>query len=164
MMSTQSAESTQKSYPVVRVAVLADLPQLLQMGRDLHRENGLLSLSEEKIKEVALRGIEGKGGVIGVIGPIGAVEAMIHLVVGEYWYSTDGHIEELYNYVKPEYRRTLNAKALINYAKKCADRMNIPLLIGVISNKRTEAKIRLYKRMLGEPTGAYFLYNVHTGE
>lgn len=153
-----------QTAPVVRIAVKADLPQLLQMGRDLHKENGLLSLSEEKIRETAQRGIDGKGGVIGVIGPIGGVEAMIHLVIGEYWYTDDVHLEELYNYVRPEYRRTQNAKALIGYAKKCAEGMNLPLLIGVISNKRTAEKIRLYSRMLGTQAGAYFLYNAHTGE
>jgi hypothetical protein len=42
--------------------------------------------------------------------------------------------------------------------------MGMPLLIGVLSNSRTEAKIRLYKRHFGEPAGAYFLYNARTGE
>lgn len=153
-----------KTRPSVRVAVMADLPQLLQMGRALHEENGLLRLSEDKIKSIALKGINGEGSVIGVIGPIGNVEAMIHLIIGEYWYTDDAHLEELYHYVRPEYRKSENAKFLIDYAKKCAEKMNLPLLIGVISNKRTTEKIRLYRRRLGEPSGAYFLYNAHTGE
>ena len=40
----------------------------------------------------------------------------------------------------------------------------IPLLIGVLSNKRTEGKIRLYERQLGKPSGAFFLYGARTGE
>ena len=43
------------------------------------------------------------------------------------------------------------------------DDLGIPLIIGVLSNQRTEAKIRLYERQFGAPAGAFFLYNVHTG-
>jgi hypothetical protein len=39
----------------------------------------------------------------------------------------------------------------------------IPLAIGVMSNTRTEAKIRLYERVFGAPAGVYFLYNAKTG-
>jgi hypothetical protein len=41
--------------------------------------------------------------------------------------------------------------------------MEMPLLIGVLSNHRTEAKVRLYERQFGKPTGAFFLYNGSTG-
>ena len=84
---------------------------------------------------------------------------MIQLSISEYWYSDHKLLEELYNYVRPEHRRSNNAKALIEYAKYCAREMDLPLLIGVVSNERTAEKIRLYRRRLGEPSGAYFLYN-----
>ena len=152
------------AFPCVRVATMPDLPQLLQMGRDLHRENGLLNLAEDKIEDIAYRGIKGDGGVIGVIGAVRLVQAIIHLVIGQYWYTNDVHIEELYSYVRPEFRKSDNAKSLIEFAKRCSDRMKIPLLIGVVSNHRTEEKVRLYRRRLGCPAGAYFLYNAKTGE
>ena len=36
-------------------------------------------------------------------------------------------------------------------------------MIGVLSNHRTEAKVRLYERQFGKPSGAFFLYNARTG-
>lgn len=152
-----------KTTPRVRLAVPADLPQLIELGRDLHAENALMPLDEAKITEVVKNGILGKGGRIGVIGAIGAIEGGIHLVFGTFWYSNELHLEELYSYVRPEFRRSGNAKALIEFAKVCAKQMNLPLLIGVVSNQRTQHKIRLYRRRLGDPAGAYFLFNGKTG-
>ncbi len=163
-MNVHVVESTEIIAPRVRVAVPADLQQLLEMGYELHRENGLVSASELKIEAAAHRAIEGKDGVAGVIGPVGALQAMIYLVIGQYWYSDDLHLEELCNYVRPEFRKSGNAKALIGFAKKCAKNMKLPLLIGVVSNQRTSEKVRLYRRQLGFPAGAYFLYNSKTGE
>ncbi len=152
-----------EQLPAVRYAVPADLPELLQMGRDLHAENGLLTLSEEKIRDMAHKGVAGEDGRIGVIGPTGAIEGMIHLVIGSYWYSDDFHLEELYSYVRPECRRSKNARDLIEFAKKCATLMKVPLLIGIVSNNHTKQKIELYKRALGEPSGAYFIWGARTG-
>jgi hypothetical protein len=39
----------------------------------------------------------------------------------------------------------------------------MPMTIGVLSNHRTEAKIRMYMRMFGGNAGVYFLYNAKTG-
>jgi GNAT superfamily N-acetyltransferase len=158
-----AAPTATDKLPRVRVATEADIPQLLQLGRMLHRENGLTGWAEYRIMDAAHRAVAGDGSVIGVIGPMGHVEAMIHLFVGRMWYSDDPHLEELYSFVAPEYRRSDNAKALVEFAKITAERLNIPLLIGIISNKQTEQKIRLYQRRLGKPSGAYFLYNKKTG-
>jgi hypothetical protein len=148
--------------PKVRVAVEADLPQLIQMGIDLHRENAAMPLSPKRVEEAVWRAILQQKAMIGVIGN-GTLEAMIYLTIGQFWYTDDLHVEELYAYVKPEYRKSRNAKALVEFAKSSALKMNIPLLIGIISNSQTEAKIRLYERQLGPRAGAYFLFNGHTG-
>lgn len=152
------------SLPKIRAATLADLPQLLEMGRALHEENGLMEVSESRIQDAALNGIRKDDIIFGVIGPVGAVEAMIYLVVGKFWYTDDLHIEELFTYVKPEFRASKNAKALVQFARDTADRLGVPLLIGILSNARTKPKIKLYERMLGAPAGAYFLYGGHTGK
>ena len=157
-------KSTSKSLPRVRLGVEADLPQLLEMGRELHKENGLLPLSEAKIERMARMALRQEGGIIGVIGGIGQVQAMIHLVIGSFWYTDEFHLEELYAYCRPEYRKSENSKSLIEFAKLCAIRQGKPLLIGVISNDRTEAKVRLYERRLGKKAGAWFLYGCKTGQ
>lgn len=153
-----------EALPLIRPATMADMPQLLEMGRALHDENGLMTVSEQRIQEAAVHGIQNDDIIVGVIGPVGAVEAMIYLVVGKFWYTDDLHIEELFTYVKPEFRASKNAKALVQFARDTADRLGVPLLIGIISNARTKPKIKLYERMLGAPAGAYFLYGGHTGK
>jgi hypothetical protein len=40
----------------------------------------------------------------------------------------------------------------------------MPLMIGVMSNSRTDAKVKLYERQFGNPAGSFFLYGVKTGE
>ncbi|MDE2101789.1 MAG: hypothetical protein KGL39_31370, partial [Patescibacteria group bacterium] len=63
-----------------------------------------------------------------------------------------------HNYVRPEFRRTSNARDLIEFGKHCAKELGIPLVIGVVSNERTRAKMELYRRRLGDPVGGYFMY------
>ena len=149
--------------PRVRLGVEADIPQLLAMGRKLHAENAMMPLSENRILGAAWRAVKQDRAMVGVVGKPGALEGMIYLTVGQFWYSDKPHLEELYAYVLPEYRRSQNAKALVEFAKSSADRLGVPLLIGIISNDRTAAKVRMYKRQLGEAAGAWFLYNGKTG-
>lgn len=99
----------------------------------------------------------GPRGFIGVIGPVGAVEAAIMLTVGSTWYSEDLNLDEHFNFVDPAHRASSHAKALISYAKHCADEIGIRLVIGILSTKRTAAKVRLYERQL-TPAGAFFVH------
>lgn len=161
-----AATTAARSKPVlprVRLGVEADIPQLLELGRMLHAENAMMPLSEDRILAAAWRAIRQDNAMVGVIGKIGHVEAMIYLTVGQFWYTDKPHLEELYAFVRPECRRSENAKALVEFAKESSRRLKVPLLIGIISNDRTKAKIRLYERQLGEPAGAWFLYGTTTG-
>ena len=159
-----AAPVTAKPLPRVRLPVEADLPQLIEMGLMLHKENGLLNAAPDLIEIAARRAVNRDGMIGGVIGDVGHVEAMICLMTARYWYTRDNHLEELLSYVHPDCRRSDNAKALIEFAKDCALRLGVPLLIGIVSNERTEQKIRLYQRRLGKPSGAYWLFNSKTGK
>jgi hypothetical protein len=81
------------------------------------------------------------------------------------WYSDNLVLEEKAIFIHPEYRsaRGGRARRLCEFSKHAADTLNIPLIIGVLSNHRTEAKVRLYERQFGKPSGAFFLYNATTG-
>jgi len=96
-------------------------------------------------------------GMMAVIEKDGQLVAMIALRITQLWYSKSPLIEELFNFVHPDHRRSTHAKALIQYAKSLADDLRLPLLIGIVSNDRTEQKIRLYQRYLPF-AGAYFVY------
>jgi GNAT superfamily N-acetyltransferase len=153
-----------KPYPRVRRATVEDIPQIFKLGKLLFEENAITGWSERRITEAVNRAINGDGAVIGVIGDVGHLEGMIYLFVAMFWYTDEPHLEEVYNYVHPDYRKSDNAKALIDFAKSCADGIGVPLTIGIISNHKTEQKIRLYQRRLGKPSGAYWLYNAKTGK
>lgn len=145
--------------PFVRKADVRDEPEIMELCLSLHRENALFHISEDKVRAYLRRAFANNGAIIGVIGPIGRIEAAIYLMISDYWYSDQWHLEELFSYVKPEYRRSNNAKALINFAQRCSDELSIPAIIGIISNERTKAKIGLYQRQLGTAIGAFFVYN-----
>ena len=147
----------------VRLAQKEDIPSLISLGRELHSENGFMPYSEKLHHEFVIRAVNKDRLISGVIGPIGTVEAMIFMGIGRMWYSEFPHIEEFFAFVRKEYRKSNRAKALVEFAKRTADELDVPLLIGIISQQRTEAKIRLYSRQLGDMAGAFFLYNGKTG-
>ena len=144
----------------VRKATRADEPELMQLCRDLHAENAMFSMDEGKVAGMLERAFKNQGAVIGVLGSTGVIEGAIFMLISSFWYSNDFCLEELFSYVKPEFRRSTNAKELVNFGKRCSDELGIPLVIGVVSNIRTEAKVGLYKRQLADPVGAYFAYNM----
>lgn len=153
-----------KPLPKVRLATKDDLNEVIALGRDLHYENGLMPVDDEIITLAATNAVSGRDGVVGVIGAPGRIEGLIFLSLRQFWYSNQTHLEEMFLYIKPQYRRTENAKTLIEFAKEAAIKLGVPLLIGVLSNEQTEAKVRLYQRRFGRPAGAFFLFNSLTGK
>ena len=151
----------------VRVADARDEDALLDLCRSLHRENGLFPLCEAKVAAILRIALEGplpeRRGLIGVIGPRNGIEGAIYLEVGSNWYSDKLYLAELFNYVLPQHRNSSNSVDLIAFAKHMSDTFQVALLIGVLSNIRTEAKIRLYRKQLGEPAGAFFVHNGGAG-
>lgn len=147
----------------VRAAVPEDFNEIMDLCRLLYAENGAVNVDWPSVEMAIIDGVNGNQACLGVIGEPGALEGAIYLRISRMWYSREIILEEMFNFVREECRRSGNAKSLIAFAKANSDKLNIPLLIGVISNERTEAKIRLYSRYLGAPAGAFFLYNAHTG-
>lgn len=146
----------------VRIATRQDEQEIMQLLQVMHAENGMMPLDEECSSEFFGRAFDRKGGIIGVIGPPGDIKGMIYLLITRFWYTKANHLEECFNFVRPDMRRGGTAVALINFAKKCADEIKIPLLIGVLTNNRMEGKVRLYRRAMGSlPAGAFFVYGAN---
>lgn len=146
------------SHSAVRLATPKDADAIFELCKMLHAENGLFPMDDDLVHETMQKGIEKQGGILGVIGPEGGpLEGIIYMLISNFWYSRKPHLEELFNFVHPDHRKSDHAKALIEFAKKCAND-DIRLVIGVVSNTRTEAKVRLYERRLGKPAGAFFVY------
>lgn len=144
----------------VRKAVPDDEPEIFDMCCELHRENAMFSMDEDKVRGMLRRAFDGSGAIIGAIGPTNKIEGCIFLIISSLWYSSDWCLEELWSFVLPQHRKSNNAKDLVNFAKQCSTELSIPLVIGVVSNIRTQAKIGLYRRQLSDPVGAYFAFNM----
>lgn len=149
---------------IVRPAQPEDHREIWRLFLMGHKENGMFTLAPEKVEwflQRALRpdmipvGDTGPRGVIAVIGPVGSLEGMCFITIGEFWYTFDKHIEEFIVYVDPECRKSNHAKMLIAWMKQQVEDTGLPLFTGIISNSRTEAKVKLYERMLPK-AGAFF--------
>ncbi len=151
---------------VVRVAKPADRQEVWRLFLQSHNENGQFTLAPEKVDWIMSRALNpemipdwdtGARSVIAVIGPPGALEALALMSVDTYWYTNERHLGEYLVYVDPEQRKSGHARALVEWMKHQSDITGLPLLTGVISNTRTEAKVRLYRRLVPY-VGAFFLY------
>jgi hypothetical protein len=150
----------------VRIATTDDMAQIMALAVDAAKENGFLDASTTLLAKAVWGPINQDHGIIGCIGTPGQlIEGMVVLTVGTIFYSETPCLEERVIFVRPEYRQAKGgrAKKLIKFSKSAADRLNLPLLIGVLSNERTDAKCKLYERELGPPAGAYWIYQTRTG-
>lgn len=142
----------------VRKAIKADEPTILEICRQNHAENGQFSLSMTKVEQMVMRAFDGSGAIIGTVGAPGRIEGAILLLIAQFWYTDDWCLEEIFNYVRPEYRRSTHAKDMIKFGMRCSDELELKLVIGVAANERTKAKMELYRRQLGDPVGGYFIH------
>lgn len=149
----------------VRLAQPSDEPEILTLCRLMHKEMGRRRLDIDKVRSMLGRAFNKTGGILSVIGTPGSIRAMQFLLISQEWYTDEPHLEELFNWVHPDHRNSDYAKLLIENAKKCSDRLSgeagfkIPLWMGIMTNKRMYAKVRLYRRSFGLPYGAVFLHN-----
>lgn len=146
-------------YPKsVRVAVPSDEVEIIRLMRAAFFEQPIFPLNEDKMRETIRHCVNRKGGVIGVIdGPKG-LEGYLIATLFQHWYTDAWHLEELSNFVHPDCRKPGHAKALIEFAKWFAETMGYPLIMGILSTQRLEAKTRLYQRQI-KMVGAVFAHN-----
>jgi hypothetical protein len=151
---------------IVRIAKPYDAPEIWRLFLQAHHENGLFTIAPYKATHLMDRALHperiqpydtGVRAQIGVIGPLGRLEAVVFILISSFWYSDDLHLEELLVYVDPECRVSRHAQACLDWMKGLADSLQIPLLTGILSTEKTEAKIRLYDRKLPR-VGAFYFY------
>lgn len=153
----------------VRVAIPQDEENIMFLCHLLHEENGLMRLNPVKVRETIRRALYPDPerrmlALMGVIGEVGGeLRGMCCMIVGQMWYSDDHHLEELFCFTHPNHRKAPYGRDLLQFMKKTSDQVGIPLLTGIISNERTAAKVRMYRKSLPE-VGAFFLYGGKTGD
>lgn len=149
--------------PDVRLAVPDDLSGILNLMRIACREDAQHEMDEEKVLNMIMRHYNKQGAMLAVIGEVGEPVAYLLCVLDEIWYAKPGTMQllELSLFVDPDHRRSTYAKQLMKFAKVSSEGLGLDLTIGVFSNSRTEAKIKLYKRQFDQ-IGAYFCYHPST--
>jgi hypothetical protein len=156
----------------VRVAGPDDYAEIWRLFTASHAENGQFSLAPQKVDYFIQRALwperihpmdTGQRGVIGVIGPSNALEALAFLTIGELWYTSDKHIGDCLVFVDPTHRdkprgeSAFHGKRLLEWMKEQSRLIGLPLMSGVASSVRTEAKCALYRRMFPK-IGEVFLW------
>ena len=150
----------------IRIGNPNDEAAMLDLALRAWEENGIKNVNPDKMLGMIKPALYLWQGLCGIIGEPGKkIEGAVLLRTSQLWYSDDWILEEKAIFVDPEFRNAKGGRArrLCEFSKRVADGLNIPLLIGVLSNHRTEAKVKLYERQFGPPAGAFFLYNAHTG-
>lgn len=150
----------------VRIAGPEDLDAVMGLALAACKENGFVNPNPDKVAHEFWSALHLDHGIVGIIGNPGErAEAGVLLRIGSMWYSDEMVVEEKAIFIHPDFRSAKDgrAKKLCQFSKSVADSLNIPLMIGVLSNDRTEAKVRMYEREFGKSAGAYFLYGSKTG-
>lgn len=142
----------------VRTATPEDEQNVLKLMRRAYQEQPIFKLNEDKMLKMIQRATQRTGGILGVIDGPNGLEGYLLCVLSQHWYTDDWVVDELSNFVDPDHRRSSHAKNLIEFGKWFAEQMHLPLIMGILSTKRTEAKIRLYRRQV-RPCGGIFVHN-----
>lgn len=153
------AVKAQTVFEGVDWAAAADEQPIYDMLMQLHAENGAFSVDDARVRLNIKLGTQRQGGIIGVIRGETGLEASVGMVLDQWWYTEDWCLSERWNFVLPAFRKSDHAQRLIEFSKWCADRLSLPLMMGIISTQQTEAKLRLYRRFL-TPVGGFFVYNM----
>ena len=151
----------------VRVGTPEDVHGVMEVALMACAENSFADANPQKLLQEIWAALNLDHGICGLIGVPGEkVEGVVLLRIGTPWYSDTEIIEEKAIFVHPQYRSAKGGRAarLCEFSKSVSDKLDIPLTIGVLSSARTVAKIRMYTRIMGEPSGAYWLYGVKTGD
>lgn len=149
----------------VRLANPADRPAIFQQCKMLSQENGIVPMKDELVLREIDNALARNHALLAVVGDEGRVEGSICLRLAHYWYNDDfWWLEDRWCYVEPEYRAGPNSKDLLEFANWWRQQLDIPLMMGILSSQRTEAKLRLYRRIFGPLTGGFWLVGARTGE
>jgi|SRR5882757_1559610 len=150
----------------IRLATTADMDEVMKLAFMACEDNGFLDYSPELLVKEIYPALNQDHGLFAVIGPsTGGIEGFVLLRIGTMFYSNRPCLEEKCLWVHPDYRSAKGgrAKKLLDFTKKAADGLGLPLIIGIMTTTRSAGKVALYTREFGQPAGAFFLYGAECG-
>lgn len=145
----------------VRLGTPEEVDEVMKIALMGVEENAFVPVNPTKLLQEIWSALNLHQGAVGVIGEVGGqIEGAVLLRVGNVFYSDSPLVEEKAIFVHPSFRSAKGGRAarLAEFSKWMADQMELPLLIGVLSATRVLAKIKMYSRVFGEPSGAYWVY------
>jgi len=142
----------------IRLAGPDDEMQIFSLCSLMNAEVGLHQLNWPKVAAMIRLATQRIRGIIGVIGEPHDLKAAIFMVIEPVWYSDSFSLMEYFTYVRPDARASTYAIDLLAYGKHCADELHIDFVAGVFSTKRTEAKCKLYRRVMPK-VGEFYRYH-----
>ncbi len=163
----------------VRIADPGDEDQLYAMCSKIHAENSVrdplstrITFDEAKVRRTLHRALypqrDNQGTYaghehpawIGVVGLPGAIEGSVYLSIEKpVWYSERLMLVQLWCFVLPEFRASTNLKDMIAFSREFSGSSNIKPLCARVDNTGSEAaKDRQYRKQLGDPIGALYVY------
>lgn len=153
-----------KDCPDIRLAEIEDIPSLMELTRLAAEEDAQHPYDAEKVFNVVRRHYDQTGALVAVAGPRGEpVRGYLIMIIQDIWYSPDYQLLELSLFVSPDHRKSTLAKQLMAFSKQASEGLQLDLTIGVLSNERTAAKVRLYQRTFHQ-VGAYFMYRPNASQ
>jgi len=152
---------------VVRTGTPAEVHNVMALAALATEENGLFKPNKIKLLHDIWAALNLEKGIMGIIGEPGTIpEAAILLRIDEIQYGDDPCLLEKAIYVHPDFRAAKGGRAakLCDFALSIQKEFDIPLVIGIMSNNRTAAKVKLYERKFGPAQGAYWIIGAKTGQ
>jgi len=150
----------------LRLGTPDDMREVMDLAIAAAKENALLTANQVLLAQAVWPALHQNHGLVGCIGkPGGEIEGMVVLNIGTLFYSDEMCVEERVVFVKPEYRAAKGGRArkLCEFSASVAQELGLPLLIGVMSSDMTKQKVELYRRVFGEPSGAFWVVGRKTG-
>jgi len=137
-----------------RPATPDDMDALKELLREMHAENGLAPVNEEKaiatIEKVISDGMailaERDGVLVGSVG----------LFPTKFWYSDTVYLADFWTYVRKDQRVTKTAMDLLRFVRVFAKETGLPIITGPVTPVDLERKTVFYRRAGFEPIGALF--------
>lgn len=153
----------------VRLAEPRDEDSIVAMLHELHGECGIrkgdgtpLRFCERKVRDTIRSATNDQGATGSFLGVIGSehAEGSVYLQLREQFYTDERILSEVWTFVSKPHRRSNNFKTLIAFSQAISAALKAPLVMGVISSHRQEAKARLIERqMKSRNVGSYYVFN-----
>lgn len=141
----------------VRVGHPEDYKLVLDLCLLLNLENASAPLRADQLDEVIRAGLAHNNGVILIVNdPDGKPVGCACLALDQWDYSLSWHYSEMWVFVHPLHRKGSYAKDILQFCKWWAEQTGLPVTMGIMSRKRTKAKLRLYSRHL-KPLEYFFI-------